>query len=89
MDNLKIEKPTVAEIMILVKEYYNKEWNWSWWNLHIVLDDWNIKDGDINFCIERANNVNDIDWAIIAKKLLQMSKTQRLKVYNNLYMIYH
>lgn len=76
-------KPTTTEIFPLVNEYYNKEGNSCGGNLHIVLDDGNCDNGSIQYCLDRCITNNDQDGINICNLLMQMSKTQRLKVYHN------
>lgn len=48
--------------------------------LHIVLDDNNIRDSDVEFCLRQAVDEGHELCERVARNLLQMSKTQRLKV---------
>lgn len=73
-------KPTVPEVMPLVREYYAKEGNICGGSLHIVLDDQNVDDSHIQFCLEYAIEHSDPDGEKLARLLMQMSKTQRLKM---------
>ena len=50
-------------------------------SLHIVLDDGNIEDDDVEFSINHARGENDHLGELIGLLMLQLSKTQRLKVY--------
>ena len=50
-------------------------------SLHIVLDDGNIEDDDIEFSINHARGEDDPIGELIGLLMLQLSKTQRLKVY--------
>lgn len=54
--------------------------NPSWGSLHIVLADGNVSDKDVNFCFEWATRHDDPEGAELAKILLKMSKTQRMKI---------
>ena len=72
------EKPTIPDVMPLVDAYYCK--NPTGGSLHIVLDDGNVDDSHVVFCLKRAEENNDLDGVRIAKLLLRMSKTQRLKL---------
>lgn len=49
--------------------------------LHIVLDDGNIEDGHVKFCIEFAKEENCQECIELGNKLLLMSKTQRRQLY--------
>lgn len=73
-------RPTVPEVRELVDAYYEHAGNTAGGNLHIVLDDFNIADHHIQFCLELASEMGDDDGVEIAEKLLQMTTTQRRKV---------
>jgi len=71
-------KPTVPEVKPLVENYYKV--NPAGGNLHIVLDNKNVKNYHVEFCLQQAIKNNDIEGVKLAKILLKMSKTQRLKL---------
>lgn len=77
MQNLN--KPTVSEVLPLVRDYYKD--NHIGGCLHIVLDDGNISDSDVKYCLEYSKQQNDSRAIKLAELLLQMSKTQRKKIY--------
>lgn len=54
--------------------------NPAWGNLHIVLDDENIKDDHIEYCIKRCVDHGDEAGYYLGNLLLKMSKSQRLKI---------
>ena len=74
-------KPAISEVLPLVRDYYNKPGNGAGGSLHIVLDDGNISDGDVQFCLNDAKERGDNDGVSLAEKLLLMSKAQRKKLY--------
>lgn len=74
------EKLTVPDVLPLVEEYYRKPGNGVGGNLHIVLDDYNIQNRHIEFCLKEAQVAGDEDGIRIARLLLKMSKSQRLKI---------
>jgi len=76
----QMTKPTVHEVLPLVRAYYGKPENNVGGNLHLVLDDVNVEDQHVSFCLEVAKERNDDDGVRIAELLLRMSKTQRYKV---------
>jgi hypothetical protein len=80
-----ISKPTVPEVLPLVIAYCSKEENSVGGSLHIVLDDGNVEDGHVEYCIEYAKEVGDVDGVKLGKILLKMSKTQRLKLVETWY----
>lgn len=63
------------------KAYHDK--NPSWGSLHVVLDDGNTADGFIPSTIEWAKQNDDKEGEELAKILLEMSRTQRIKVRDN------
>lgn len=71
------EKPTVAEIQRLVDLYYAIDGNGTGGSLHIVLDDYNVETGYVEFCEEWAIQRGDARGHRLAGLLLHMSTTQR------------
>lgn len=75
------------ETLELVGDIYNKYPAGGC--LHIVLDDGNIEDGHIKFCIDEIMKLEDGRnkeiFLVCANNLMKMTKTQRLKVYRNKY----
>jgi hypothetical protein len=75
-----VSKPTVPEVLPLVRAYCAKPGNWNGGSLHIVLADDNVSDSDVQHCIEWARERGDDDGAALGEILLRMSKTQRLRL---------
>lgn len=75
-----MNKPTIPEVIPLCREYYAKPGNCSGGSLHIVLEDGNIEDSHVRFCIEFAREEGDPDGVALAETLLSMSKTQRKRL---------
>ncbi len=73
-------KITVPEVMDQFVEYLRKPGNGVGGSLHIVLEDGNVQNHNVQHCLEYAQQHNDEDGAKLAEILLQMSKTQRLKI---------
>lgn len=71
-------KPIKQEQLDKFKAYYAK--NPTWGSLHIVLDDQNVKDSDVLQCLEFAMEKDDVEGVELGRILLQMSKSQRLKL---------
>lgn len=71
----KLSIPDVAEQFA---RYY--ETHPAWGSLHIVLDDGNVSDDNVRFCIESAEQDGDTEGAELGRLLMGMSKTQRLKL---------
>jgi hypothetical protein len=75
-------KPTIPEILPLLREYHagtHPNGGWNGGSLHIVLIDGNVKDEDVRFSLEWAKEHGDTLGQNLAELLLAMSKTQRLK----------
>lgn len=57
----KIDTPAVREAALVIAEVYNH--HGAGGNLHIVVDDWNLEDGNLEFCskcIDGAGMMPDI-----------------------------
>ena len=73
-----VNQPISREDKDRFKAY--KKLNPAWGSLHIVLDDLNVKDGHVNFCLQQAQDQGDTEGAYLAGVLLGMSKSQRIKL---------
>lgn len=73
-------KPTIPDVIDRFRAYFAQPSNGAWGSLHIVLDDNNVDDDSVRFCIENAQQKGDVDGEALARILLRMSKTQRLKL---------
>lgn len=71
-------KPTVPEVLPFVRELYAE--HAAGGCLHIVLDDGNLEDHCVRFCIEDAEQRSP-EWADLCRVILRMSKTQRTKLH--------
>lgn len=74
-------KPTTLDAIPLTKTIYERSAVGCC--LHILLDDQNIDDSHVIFCLEEALKNNHEDCIRLSIMLLKMSKTQRLKVAND------
>ena len=73
-------KPTIPEVIDRFIAYHGLPENAAWGSLHIVLEDDNVDDSSVRYCIDYALERGDKEGAELAKILLRMSKTQRLKL---------
>jgi hypothetical protein len=71
---------TVPDALPLVRRYYALPGNGSGGSLHIVLDECNVEDGNIDWCMKRAEENSDHAGQALALVLRRMSKTQRRKL---------
>jgi hypothetical protein len=70
---------TAKEISLLINKYKSLPGNSCGGNCHIVLDDLNINDDDIHYCMEHCNKNNDVYGAFLMRQMLLMRKTARKK----------
>jgi hypothetical protein len=73
-------KPTVPDVLPFVDWWYRQPGNAVGGSLHIVLDDTNIDNDSLVFCANYAHEHGDWDGVVLAGMMLQMSKTQRLRL---------
>ena len=71
-------KPTLPDITPLVNQYLADDQDGG--TLSRLFVDRQVKDKDIESCMERAKKASDIEALSIASVLFNMSKTQRKKV---------
>ena len=71
-------KPTIPEVIDDFRAY--KAIHLAWGSLHIVLDDNNVTEPDVQFCVDLAIETGDVEGERLARLLLQMSTTQRRKL---------
>jgi hypothetical protein len=71
-------KPTVPEAMPLVRQLCAR--NPVGCCLHITLDDGNVHDADVDFCVEKAVERGHKECEELARLMRRMSRTQRLKL---------
>jgi hypothetical protein len=74
-------RPTVPEVRERVSEYYCRPGNGVGGSLHIAIDDGNMETSHLEFCRQCALERDDTEGVAIADLLLQMTMTQRTKVY--------
>lgn len=75
---IDFEKPTVPSLLPYVQEYCNDHPGGG--VLHIVLDDYNIEDSHLEWCRAHAREHDDVIGEALTLALMNMSKTQRLKL---------
>jgi hypothetical protein len=73
----------ILKLIQLAKEYYAIEGNGVGGNLHIILDDGNIENNHIEYCLELSRQKNDLKGIELCELLLKISKTQRNKLIHN------
>ena len=76
-------KPFITDVFVLIEAYYIH--NPAGGNCHGVLDDYNINDENLMFCLKLCRKKNDPLGSSIMLLMLLMSKTQRLKLVKGKY----
>ncbi len=71
-------RPSVPEVAPLVRALYRRNGGGAGCCLHIVLDDDNVRNSNVAFCLEEARQKKHVDCIELAEKLVEMSTTQRL-----------
>jgi hypothetical protein len=71
---------TVPEVIDAARSYYDAHSSLAGGNLHILLEDGNVRDSDVQFCIRLTEANRDNSGNALAKKLLLMTRTQRKRV---------
>jgi len=77
---LREYKPTVPEIAPLVRALYRSRHGGAGCCLHVVLDDGNVEDSSVEFCILYATERGHEFCTALGRALRSMSRTQRLKL---------
>ena len=77
---MQLSRPAVPDVEPLVRAYYALPGNDMGGSLHIVLEDGNVADHHVMSCIDFARERVDEDGMWLARVLLTMSRTQRLKL---------
>ena len=81
MDNMR-QKPTIPEVLPIVKAWYAKPGNECGGMFHIILDDGNHEQHWATKALEEARASGDGEAIHLAELLAAMSPTQRLKLSN-------
>jgi len=83
---MSLNKPTIPEVLPLIHRLYSGEDSCSRYSgcvgghLHIVLADTNVEDHMVRYCLEEALKDECETCIKLARLLLQMSQTQRVKL---------
>jgi hypothetical protein len=71
---------TIPDVCARFAAYRSKPGNECWGTLHVVLDDGNTQDKQVEWCIGHATEKGDADGERLGRILLAMSRTQRGKL---------
>lgn len=69
-------------------EWYHED-HLAWGSLHIVLEDENLEDDSVQWCIERARERGDEEGEALARILLELTEEQRLNLSREMWKKYH
>jgi hypothetical protein len=69
---------TIPDVIERFRAYHDV--HLAWGSLHVVLDDGNVRDDDVQFCLDYARDQGDDEGEALARILSTMSKTQRRKI---------
>ncbi len=75
-----VTRPTVPQVVPIARAYYGLPGNGVGGSLHIVLDDENVQDSHVDFCIQQAVDTCDHPGYMLGCILRKMTRTQRAKV---------
>lgn len=78
-------RPVVADVQPLMWAYRDSPGGNVGGNLHIILDDGNIRDKDIKHCRDVCRHRHDLAGLRLCELLLQMSKSQRARLAHSFY----
>jgi hypothetical protein len=73
-------KITIPEVIDGFANYYRQPGNAAWGSLHCVLDDGNVRDKDVQGCIDHAVEKGDAEGERLGRILLTLTKSQRLRL---------
>lgn len=80
-DRLRATKPTpLADIDAAIAEFYSLPDNGAGGNLHSVLDDNNLEDESIDWCIEHARREGDRRAVALGRLLRSMPLAARVRL---------
>lgn len=77
--NPNLDRPQITIELVERFAAYFRE-NPAWGSLHVVLDDKNLKDVDVDYCIEYAIQKGDREGEQLGIILRQMTKSQRFRI---------
>ena len=80
VDTKALRKPTVPEVLPIMRAYRDKPGNAVGGNYHIVLDECNVSDSNVMYCIQQCERQGDAAGFELGRLLMRMSKTQRSKL---------
>ena len=73
-----MDKPTIPDVIKRFAAYRAQHPTWG--SLHIVLEDHNLSDSSVSYCLAWAKGQGDTEGAALADLLLRMSRSQRWRL---------
>ena len=85
MDELEeiLQHTKLSRIKEAISEFSDKDENINGGNLHIILEDGNVKDSDVEYCIKVCMEKRDWDGLSLAAQLMTITPLQRDIVTSN------
>lgn len=70
-----------GELVNAIRGFYNKPGNECGGVLHIALDDGNLSDDNLLFCMAEAKEANDTHAFYLAEEIMKFPYEERLEIY--------
>lgn len=83
MARIRTEKPTIPQVVPLIRAYYAKPGNSMGGAFHIIFEDDNTEQHWAEICLERAREQGDPDGIEIGELLVRMSRSQRHRLFQD------
>ena len=74
------DRPTVPDVLLITNALYARPGGGAGCCLHLVLDDNNLSDGDVEYCLHLARDRGHTDCLALGLLLLQMKRAARGRV---------
>lgn len=76
------------ELIYAIRGFYNKPGNENGGVLRIALDDGNMRDENLNFCMKEAETARDVHAFYLAEELMRLTYRTRLDIFKYGYYVY-
>ena len=83
--NTRVKSKLFEQMKDECRGFYRKDGNGAGGSLHLVLDDGNVSDDNVKFCIDYAEKKGDTEGAALGRKLLELSIVDRYLLYMGLW----
>jgi len=76
---------TLPEVYPVFYEYIKRPENCVGGDYHIIIDECNVKDDHVRYCLDEARQKEDKLGIVLGEMLLRLTKTQRSKLSSRMY----